>query len=245
MESEYPKRPSYFANKFCRLLMEFDVASDIGPAGCWLLTIIVMAEDRLRYSKPVKKWNANLMRELGDIDKRTLRKLRQKAIDSGWLHYEYEKGSRKHGRYWVTIPIPDDEIPSELAILRGTKNVPRDVPRDVPHSKPIPKPKPKRVSDSKFNPLTVEIPDSLKGEQFETAWVEWLQHRAEIKKPLTETQSTKLLKKFDGWGVNRSIAAINHSIANGWQGIFEPGQKNGKSVEPTIYKDLSASELPE
>ena len=238
MGSKYPGRPKFFANKFCRLLTDLDVASDIGAAGCWLLTVIVMVEDKLRYSRPVKKWNANLMSELGGIDQRTLRNIRQKAIDAGWLHYEFDKGSRKHGRYWVTIPISDDSIPEYLSELRGTRNVPRDVPRDVPHSNPIPKPKPKADLPR------VEIPESLKSERFDLAWSEWKQHRIEIKKPLTQMAATKMLSKFGIWGIDRSIAAIDHSIANGWLGIFELDQKKATVGEASIYKDLSKIELP-
>lgn len=62
------------------------------------------------------------------------------------------------------------------------------------------------------------------------AWDEWQRHRIEIKKPLTPTQAHKQLEQFEAWGAARSIAAIEYTIAKGWQGLREPdhsGTRNG------------------
>jgi hypothetical protein len=72
----------------------------------------------------------------------------------------------------------------------------------------------------------VEIPSELDSEEFCTAWGEWLQHRKEIKKPATPTAQQKQLSKLATMGPARAVAALNHSIGNGWTGIFEP---NGES----------------
>jgi len=73
----------------------------------------------------------------------------------------------------------------------------------------------------------VEIPKELDSPEFQAAWSEWLQHRREIKKPATPTAQRKALAALTVMGPARAIAAINHSVANGWQGIFEP---NGEST---------------
>ncbi len=57
---------------------------------------------------------------------------------------------------------------------------------------------------------------------FSEAWRDWLQHRIEIKKKLTPTSIKQQFRNFAEWGEERSIAAIRHTIGNGWQGIFEP-----------------------
>ena len=63
----------------------------------------------------------------------------------------------------------------------------------------------------------------------EQAWAEWLRHRREIKKPMTEISAAKLAKKLVDWGDERAIAAIDHTIASGWQGLREPEPaRNGK-----------------
>lgn len=64
--------------------------------------------------------------------------------------------------------------------------------------------------------------------EFKEAWENFLQHRKEIKKPVTPTNARSQLKAFKKMGEERSIAAIEHTITKGWQGIAEPDQKHGK-----------------
>jgi hypothetical protein len=67
-----------------------------------------------------------------------------------------------------------------------------------------------------------EIPESLRTSAFEASWAEWREHRRQRNVKLTPLAAVKQLKKCAEWGVERSIAAIEHSIANGYQGLFEP-----------------------
>jgi hypothetical protein len=77
-------------------------------------------------------------------------------------------------------------------------------------------------------PKKEDIPDSLRSPDFLKAWEDWKVHRREKKRPLTALSREKQLKALGVWGVGRSVAAIEHSIANGYQGIFEPGRSNGQ-----------------
>ena len=70
-----------------------------------------------------------------------------------------------------------------------------------------------------------EIPESLKTPEFLAAWATWQQHRAELRKPMKPTSRRALLEKLTSMGTDRAVIAISHSIANGWQGIFEPTEK--------------------
>jgi uncharacterized protein YdaU (DUF1376 family) len=72
--------------------------------------------------------------------------------------------------------------------------------------------------------LTLPFEDT----DFADAWKDWAQHRKEKKKPLTPTSIKLQLQTLEDMGVDRAIRAIDHSIAQGWTGIFEPTQ-NGKS----------------
>lgn len=65
-----------------------------------------------------------------------------------------------------------------------------------------------------------ELP--FKSSDFAAAWADWKQHRKEIRKKLTPTSVKRQLAKLAAMGEQRAIAALNHSILNGWQGIFEP-----------------------
>ncbi len=62
---------------------------------------------------------------------------------------------------------------------------------------------------------------------FRTAWALWEQHRRERKPKLTPTARKLAIKKLLAIGPQRAVAAIEHSIANGWQGIFEANGNGG------------------
>ena len=47
-------------------------------------------------------------------------------------------------------------------------------------------------------------------------------------KPSTELQQ---LKKFEKWGISKSIVSIEKSILNGWTGIFPPDDKDMEQTE--------------
>lgn len=63
---------------------------------------------------------------------------------------------------------------------------------------------------------------------FADAWRDWRQHRSEIRKPLRKTAAAKQLKQLREMGEARAIAAIGHSIACSYQGIFEAQPHNGR-----------------
>jgi hypothetical protein len=77
-------------------------------------------------------------------------------------------------------------------------------------------------SSNKKPGQTFKLPESLQTADFVAAWGEWAQHRKEIRKKLTPSTAEQQLKKLASMGAQRAIAAIRHSITNGWTGIFEP-----------------------
>jgi hypothetical protein len=72
--------------------------------------------------------------------------------------------------------------------------------------------------------VVVEIPPELDTAEFRAAWNDWLAHRREIRKPAGPTAQRKALAGMVKLGIQRAIAAIEHSVARGWLGIFEPGE---------------------
>ncbi len=88
-----------------------------------------------------------------------------------------------------------------------------------------------------------DLPPALDTPEFREAWDEWKQHRKELKKPLTPTASRRLLLKLEGWGADRSVAAIINSIENSWQGIFEPKADSGCGPSTTSSLSRSAATL--
>jgi 3-oxoacyl-(acyl-carrier-protein) synthase len=66
-----------------------------------------------------------------------------------------------------------------------------------------------------------DIPEVLNTPKFLQAWESWQAHRKEIRKPLTKQSVKMQMKTFAEWGVDRAVAAIEHTISKGWQGIRE------------------------
>ena len=66
-----------------------------------------------------------------------------------------------------------------------------------------------------------EDSEFAKSPQFIAAFTDWISHRQQIKKTVTPLSAAKALNRFVAWGVDRSIRAIEHSIRQGWTGIYE------------------------
>ena len=122
--ARYPSRPSYFAHKFIRLMGKVCLANEIGADACWLLSNVAILEDAKGYCGAVTFFNGQLMPFVGVNSDEALVRIRRRAVDAGWLHYEHgAKGVA--GRYWVTIPscydrvddLPSDENPAEYRDL--------------------------------------------------------------------------------------------------------------------------------
>ncbi len=59
---------------------------------------------------------------------------------------------------------------------------------------------------------------------FIASWKSWVAYRKEMKKKLTDSSVQAQFKEFVAWGEAKSIASIEQSIKQGWQGLFEPKQ---------------------
>ncbi len=108
-------------------------------------------------------------------------------------------------------PRRSREIPDEICPI--TLN---SIP-DTLHSTPLP---PKGVD-------AVKIPGELDTPEARQALEDYKQHRREKKKPVTPKSLEKLFAEYAPRGAARFVAAINHSIANGWTGLFEPDSARG------------------
>ena len=71
--------------------------------------------------------------------------------------------------------------------------------------------------------------------EFLAAWENWVKHRKEIKKPLTQTQGLKQLALMGKKGERWAIDAMNYTIEKGWQGL--QGRPDGhESTSPSSVK---------
>ncbi|WP_080473421.1 replication protein [Serratia marcescens] len=89
-----------------------------------------------------------------------------------------------------------------------------------------------KKSPQKFDPMTAELPEWLDP----VAWSEWVQYRAESKKPinsqLTVTKAFRVLKECLDEG-HDPTEVINTSIASSYQGLFKPKFPARKAVAVT------------
>lgn len=139
------------------------------------------------------------------------------AIAAGELTVEKYKGPKHTHLY--TIHIPNRLQSEPFGIRTSTVRNPNTDRSECEHE---PKENPKRTQSNgkRFDPLTVDLPFSSKA--FSEAWETWVQHRNEIRHPLTPTATRQQLASLEGLGESRSISAIKHSVCGGYKGIFEP-----------------------
>jgi len=112
----YPKRPPFFANKAIRAAIKTCVANEHGQDVFCLLCVIASTEDAAHYRRPVTFYSGQLMPLIGILSDSTFKRVRQRAVDSGWLVY-IPGAKRKPASYFVTIPdsaqglgdLPTDE----------------------------------------------------------------------------------------------------------------------------------------
>lgn len=102
----------------------------------------------------------------------------------------YNKGTRKR--------VPLGERVRETEYPRVTEN---RVPLHIIH-----------IKESQY--------ESLNNQEFFDSWCEFIEHRKEIKKPMTELAMKKMLKKLAAYPGSVAIAMLDQSIENGWQGVF-------------------------
>ncbi|MDX7657557.1 replication protein [Klebsiella pneumoniae] len=109
---------------------------------------------------------------------------------------------------------------------------------------------PKSPRAVSFDASAVQLPDWLSAE----IWSSWVAYRRDLKKPIksqqTVTQAINLLDRcrLNGYSPDE---IINQSIANGWQGLFEPkGARQQRRQESRVTerfadKDYGKTEIPD
>jgi len=100
----------------------------------------------------------------------------------------------------------------------------------------------KADKDTKDNaPWSTPLP--FESEAFSNAWKSWIVYRKQMKKPIIQATMDAQWKSFALWGEQKSIISIELSIANGWQGLFEPARSQsgkGKQSKPLTSEDHSS-----
>jgi hypothetical protein len=64
------------------------------------------------------------------------------------------------------------------------------------------------------------IPDGLQTDKFIQSWTAFVQHRRQMRKPISAVGGKALLRKLEQHSVEVATAALDESLSNGWQGVF-------------------------
>ena len=112
---------------------------------------------------------------------------------------------------------------------------------DISNSPADPKPE-CHQTNGKAPPRRLQLPalpPTLSGDAMALAWREWIQHRSEIRKPLKPTTARKQIEQLEAMGPERALAALSHSMAQGWTGIYEPSNSPNRDRYANTVHDTS------
>ncbi len=98
-------------------------------------------------------------------------------------------------------------------------------------------PEKRREEKSTLSSIEDKDPLPFQSHDFVMFWGNWEQHRKEKKQKITPTARKQQLQKLEEMGEQRAIAALKHSIANGYLGIYEPASK-ADSKAPSPHKGI-------
>lgn len=83
-----------------------------------------------------------------------------------------------------------------------------------------------------------QIPPSLNTKSFLEVWADFLEHRKQMKKKMSDVAKSGMLKKLSKYSVQTAIQMLDQSIENGWLGVFEIRSQKNSEPEPIYYQKL-------
>ncbi len=169
----------------------------------------------------------------------------------GVLVVEVGKGRSATNRYRLNLDaLPQKQEPRsalneeprsgfspDSAKKRGTTFRPNEEPRSGEKRNHVPT---ERTVKEHKKEQGFSFPEKLSSKEFSEAWDSWTKYRREIKKKLTASTITKQLKLLETFGTSKAVQSIERSITNGWQGLFDPDQRNGKAIPAASSEAVAA-----
>jgi DNA-binding MarR family transcriptional regulator len=160
-----------------------------------------------------------------------VQKVLSELEDAGYLDRVKGRGERGRFVYESTVhEQPNLNIngdSSECDHSRFTSHgPPQTVNQPVVNTEVVKTEKKKREPKPNLPETPAEWPEPLKA-----AWGQFVAYRRERRQPLTPTGAGRLMAKLSAWGPNKAVAALNASVENGWQGVFEPKQQPSSSAK--------------
>ncbi len=88
--------------------------------------------------------------------------------------------------------------------------------------------------------VSVSVIDEIKDTALRAAFVEFIKHRKQLRKPMTPIAITRMIKKLNKQDPATAEAMLIQSMENGWSGIFELKEKhNGKSRAEQAIQNIN------
>lgn len=179
--------------------------------------------------------------EITDSDERHLRKLISELEDRGLIQRtEAADGSRRI-KSAVTLAL-ENAKPADRGVGEKDRGgwVKMPSPTSYKDSKEDNNNPPTPLEGGEVKPkkskevyVVDEASLPFQSERFKTAWADWVRFRAETKKKMTPMTASRQLAILKAFGEENSIASIEQSIRNGWQGLFEVQVRGVRHTPPT------------
>jgi hypothetical protein len=122
----YPTNRLGWLHKFCSLLNRAEVAREIGRDAMLLILAIAVQEDALKYGSGPIFFDSELQRLTGIRSLKHLDRIRQKAVNAGWLVVvRSPDGDQTVAQYWTLIPkrLNVFDNPATACVVTGTAEV--------------------------------------------------------------------------------------------------------------------------
>lgn len=172
----------------------------------------------------------------------------RRNVEKRWAA-EREKKAARHAENTNGIRLVYDSYRDANTPFLSSPNLSKDI--TPPISPPANPPPAKPLAANAAASMTTEDPPIEKSSKpkrtrpnppplpeappWLTAWPDWLQHRRELKKPVSATSAAKQLAQLERWrnAGHDPNSIINHAIAAGWQGLYLPREMtHGKHQRP-------------
>lgn len=127
-------------------------------------------------------------------------------------------------------PRVDDACPTPLKYAQAERNKEQGI-RNKEQEEEGPQGGGSCAKSRKFDPTKLEVP--TESEEVRALWLDWCESRRQIGKPIKEKAAKQQLENIREMGDERAIAALKHSIAGGYQGLFEPNYRGSPSPQKT------------
>lgn len=119
-----------------------------------------------------------------------------------------------------TRPTPSQQVATKDNHINNNKNNTRQREESEKIKNTPPQKTTSKKSKKQLPSENTKTPDLPHDEEFTTAWNQWIQHRKELRKPLTNSTQTQQLKKLSQLTAHHATSTILFSIEKGYTGLF-------------------------